>query len=179
MRRVDAVLLCEDLQHEVFVRRFLKRVGLVRSLRVQKCPGGSAEQFVRTRYPVELAALRKRHAKTALIVVIDGDSEGVQRRRNSLAAECLAVDIEDRTGAESVVILVPTWNIETWLAYLAGESVDKTKGNYPRLSKESDCQPQVEALASMCEHGELRKPAPASLQAACKEYGTFRAKLQS
>ena len=179
MRRVGTVLLCEDSQHEAFVRRFLKKRRLVTGhLRVEKCPGGSAEQFVRKQYPVELAALRTRHAKSALIVVIDGDKEGVQRRRDQLADACRDAGIEDRRAdTESVVVLVPTWNIETWLAYLAGESADETKPDYPRLPKESACQRHVEALASMCEAGRLRTPAPPSLQDACEEYEGFRAKL--
>ena len=176
MRRVNIVLLCEDSQHEAFVRRFLKRRRLIAGrLRVEKCPGGSAEQFVRERYPVELKARRRRHANTTLIVVIDGDSEGVQKRRASLTEACQAAKTEDRTAAEPVLVLVPTWNIETWLAYLAGESVDEAKGDYPRLPRESDCQRQVEALASMCEGGQLRIPAPASLQDACSEYERFLA----
>ena len=178
MRRVGTVLLCEDSQHEAFVRRFLKKRRLVTGhLRVEKCPDGSAEQFVRKQYPIELAALRTRHAKSALIVVIDGDKEGVQRRRDQLAAACRDADIGDRATAEAVMVLVPTWNIETWLAYLAGEPADETKPDYPRLAKESACQSHVEALAAMCEAGQLRVPAPASLQDACEEYEGFRAKL--
>ena len=39
MRRVGTVLLCEDSQHEAFVRRFLKKRRLVTGhLRVEKCP---------------------------------------------------------------------------------------------------------------------------------------------
>ena len=173
------MLLCEDSQHEAFVRRFLKRRRLVTGhWRVEKCPGGSAEQFVRERYPVELKALRRRHAKTVLIVVIDGDSDGVQTRRASLAGACRAANIEDRTAAEPVVVIVPTWNVETWLAYLAGASVDETRGDYPRLDKEGDCQPHVEALAAMCEQGHLRTPAPTSLQDACGEYERFRRSIR-
>lgn len=175
MRRVGAVLLCEDSQHEVFVRRFLKRRGLALGhLRVGKCPGGSAEQFVRKRYPVELATMRTRRARSVLIVVVDGDSEGVQRRRGALAAACREAGIEDRASAESVVVLVPTWNIETWLAYAAGEPVDEARRDYPRMARESDCQPHVEALPAMCERRRLRVPAPPSLQDTCNEYERLR-----
>jgi len=39
MRRVMIVLLCEDSQHESFVRRFLKTMGWdTRQLRVEKAP---------------------------------------------------------------------------------------------------------------------------------------------
>lgn len=178
MRRVGAVLLCEDAQHEAFVRRFLRRRGLAtRHLRVEKCPGGSAEQFVRKRYPIELAAMRTLSAKSVLIVVIDGDAEGVQRRRGALAAACREAGIADRTAAESVVVLVPTWNVETWFAYAAGESVEETKRDYPHLARESDCQPHVEALAAMCEQRRLRMPAPPSLQDACDEYDRLRERM--
>ena len=113
MRRVGIVLLCEDLQQAVFVRRFLKRRGLdTGQMRVKQCSDGSAEQFVRERYPVELKELRRRHPKTVLIVVIDGDREGVRRRRASLADACRAADTEDRTAADPVVVIVPTWNID-------------------------------------------------------------------
>ena len=171
MRRVGAVLLCEDAQHEAFVRRFLKRRRVATGhLRVEKCPGGSAEQFVRKRYPVELAAMRRRHSQSVLIVVLDGDGEGVRRRRGALAAVCREAGVDDRTASEPVVVLVPTWNIETWLAYAAGEIVDENRPDYPRLARESECQPQVEALAAMCEQRRLRTPAPPSLEDACNEY---------
>jgi len=56
-RRVQIVLLCEDSQHEAFVRRFLVGMGWeTRGMRVEKSPsaGGSAEQWVRIRFPKEL-----------------------------------------------------------------------------------------------------------------------------
>lgn len=82
----------------------------------------------------------------------------------------------NRAETRLVVVAVPTWNIETWLAYLRGESVDESRDDYPRLDKsESGCQPQVEALAEMCRRRELREPPPPSLTAACRE---VRARLR-
>ena len=174
MRRVNVVLLCEDLQHEVFVRRFLRAQNVgVGDLRVEKCSAGSAEQFVRQRYPKELGALRRRHARSHLIVVLDGDAAGVQRRKASLTAACQSAGIDDRALDGSVTVLVPTWNVETWLAYAAGASVDESKSDYPRLATPSDCQQHVVALAAMCAAGHLRQPAPASLIDACAEYERF------
>ena len=62
-RNVRIVLLCEDVQHETFGRRFLKKMGWSNhQVRVLKAPGGrgSAEQFVRKRFPEELEEHRRR-----------------------------------------------------------------------------------------------------------------------
>lgn len=75
-----------------------------------------------------------------------------------------------RQPDEKVAIFVPTWNIETWLAYLTGQTVTESLPNYPKLARERDCQPLVESLYQMCQRGSLRQPAPPSLEAACVEY---------
>ena len=62
-RNARIVLLCEDTQHETFGRRFLKKMGWSNhQVRVLKAPGGrgSAEQFVRKRFPEELEEHRRR-----------------------------------------------------------------------------------------------------------------------
>jgi hypothetical protein len=77
-RRVQVVVLCEDRQHEVFARRFLKRAS--RSFRVQRVEispkgRGAGEQFVRERFTKELVEYRRRKHKIelALIAIIDAD----------------------------------------------------------------------------------------------------------
>lgn len=174
-RDVQIVLLCEDTQHETFARRFLEERGWsTRRLRVEKAPGGrgSAEQFVRARFPSELTAYRqRRHAVTqALIVILDGDNRGEQQRRAQLDEACRSEQVEVRQPDERVLVLVPTWNIETWLAYLDGQVVDEAESNYPRLRRPRECQSRVETLAAMCQDRRLREPAPPSLEAACTEY---------
>ena len=174
-RNVQIVLLCEDTQHEAFARRFLEEAGWsTYRLRVEKAPGGrgSAEQFVRKRFPRELAVYRRRRGSVAqaLIVVLDGDDRGVRRRQAELDEACRLNEIEIRRGDERVLVLVPTWNVETWIAYLDGQSVDETKGDYPRVARPRECQPRVGTLAAMCRDGRLRAPAPPSLEAACTEY---------
>ena len=173
-RNVQLVILCEDTQHEVFIRRFLKKTGWsTRRLRVEKTPGGrgSGEQFVRERFPGELREFRrKRHLAQALIVMIDGDANGVHARLEALENTCDAQNVDIRQDDEPVAIFVPTWRIETWFAYLEGQTVDENRENYPRLRRERECQRHVDALAGMCESGQLRQPAPPSLQAACSEY---------
>lgn len=174
-RNVQIVLLCEDTQHETFARRFLKETGWsTRRLRVEKAPGGrgSAEQFVRVRFPKELAAYRRQQGAVAqaLIVILDGDRKGARRRQADLDEVCRANQVDVRRRDERVLVLVPTWNIETWIAYLDGQTVDEAEPNYPRLPRPRECQPRVETLAAMCQDRVLRAPAPPSLESACTEY---------
>ena len=174
-RNVNVILLCEDTQHEAFVRRFLGGMGWdTRRLRVEKgIPGvGSGEQFVHNRFPLELQAYRSKanHVNQCLLVILDGDNVGVDGRLKSLDASCASKNVECRDGDDLVAIFVPTWNIETWLTYLDGEDVVEEKRDYPKLKRARDCQRHVGMLIEMCRAGELRAPAPQSLHAACVEY---------
>lgn len=174
-RNVQLVLVCEDRQHEAFARRFLNMAGWpVRRLRVEIAPPGrgSGEQFVREQFPKELAAYRANRHRVAqgLLVVMDGDDRGHRARLNELVRACEAARVEPRQSDDRVAIVVPTWNIEAWLAYLSGVDVDEGKRDYPRLQRPRDCQRHVKILYEMCQQRELRAPAPPSLEAACTEY---------
>jgi hypothetical protein len=174
-RDVQLVLLCEDSQHEAFARKFLRGMGWdQRKFRVEKAPkgDGSGEQFVRLRYPEELSGLRQNsnRVKRSMLVMIDGDRFGYQERIRSLDAECEKEKVTARAKDDSVAVFVPTWNIETWLAYLGGEKVDETRSNYPRLERAGDCKEQVQALVKMFKSGEFDSPCPSSLEMAFMEY---------
>ena len=69
-RNVEVVIVCEDTQHESFVRRFLKKRGYAnRKFRVHKNPSGrgSAEQWVRSEYVVALKTYRSRQVDHVVI----------------------------------------------------------------------------------------------------------------
>ena len=75
-RRVNIVLLCEDTQQEVFLRRFLKKMGWdSRRIRIERAPGGtgSGEQFVRTKFPTELRAYRQNRNRDPALLVASAD----------------------------------------------------------------------------------------------------------
>ena len=168
-KSVQMVLVCEDRQHHVFVRRFLKTMGWrVDRLRIESSPAGrgAGDQFVRSRYLKELKGLRD---GVALLTMLDGDAVGLAGRLRQLkhAGDDARLAAPDRN---SVFAVVPTWNIETWLAYLDGDTVDEANPNYPRLERERQCQGHVDALAAMCRARKLREPAPTALVAACEEY---------
>lgn len=173
-RNVNTVILCEDRQQEAFARRFLALMGREhRVQRVEVSPKGhgSGEQFVRERFAKELAYYRGRQHRVgqALIVVIDADNRGVGARIQDLDDAAATGKQDRRRPDERVAVFVPGRNIETWLAYLDGQTVNETD-EYPRLEHERDCQLHVERLCEMCREGALREPAPPSLEAACIEY---------
>lgn len=171
-RRVQIVLLCEDDQHEAFARRFLERSGWNRrDIRVEKSPGGrgSAEQWVRRAYSKEVQKFRAApHVARALIVIVDEDKLGGGVREEQFAAALAGERLAARSEAEAILHIIPARNIETWLAYLDGTTVDETTA-YPRLQRERLCAPMVLALKQMCDRRELREPAPPSLARACVE----------
>lgn len=171
-RRAQLVLVCEDRQHEVFIRSFLRLTGWeTRKLRVEMNPKGrgSGEQWVRKTYAQEVKRLRSSpHVAQGLIVAIDQDKPGLDRDEQ-LQEELRCADLGRRGKGERIAHVIPARNIETWLAYLAGSDVDETT-TYPKLAKESDCQELVCDLKRMCDANMLRQPAPPSLERACDEY---------
>jgi hypothetical protein len=172
-RRKRVVVYCEDTQHEAFTRRLLHRRGYdKRDIRVHKAPGGrgAAEQWFRSEVVKELQTYRKRTTAYNVIAMIDGDRLGYEQRCAQLDQACREAGLMPRAADERFVVLVPTWSIETWLSYLEGQQVDESTKSYPRLERPRKCGSQVNALDDMCQRGELRQPAPASLAAACAEY---------
>jgi len=132
---------------------------------------GSAEQFVRDRFPRELTESRSRGGERVfLVVMVDGDAGGVRARKASLWKACTEQGVPPPRDSDNVLVCVPTWNIETWLAYLAGDPVNESRKDYPRLTRPSDCVPMVKDLADMCRRLTLREPVPASLENACTDY---------
>ncbi len=165
-RYSQIVILCEDRQHEVFIRHFFKkRYGVTeRQIRVLICPQGkgAGEQFVRREYPMQVKVLRqKHHLSKALVVMIDADILTVLERLNQL------LPLPDEN--EKVVRLVPKRNIETWIHYLNDDLplVNETD-IYHKLDKESDCKQGVEKLVGFCVNG-LPVDCLPSLQIGCIE----------
>ncbi len=167
------VILCEDLQQQVFVRHFLIKRGFnPRRIRTNRVPDGrgSGEQYVRNEYPEQVRAYRRK-PKTedfSLIVVIDADTKTVQNRFNELDEMLDRNSLKKRQSDEKIAIFIPKCNIETWIHYLQGEIVDEDT-IYEKLSEESECKPCREELTNQCSSG-LDETAPPSLQIACQEW---------
>ncbi|MEI6757121.1 MAG: hypothetical protein FDX18_05905 [Chlorobium sp.] len=166
------IILCEDSQQEAFLRRFLKKRNIVgKKIRVVKNPAGkgSGEHFVRKEFPMQLNALRKRSAKTDLIVAIDADLSEVTQIRQKLETACSEQQIDRRAEKERVSFIIPKRNIETWIHYLNGNEVNE-QSVYPKLQKESDCQSAVDYLYEICSVSKSSAGFPDSLLDACHEY---------
>ncbi len=149
MRRAQVILLCEDKQQEVFVRRVIRKLrgkDVVRTVPMP-CGRGSGEPFVRDHFPSELRAQRMKAVTSVLVVVIDGDKIGIDGRRRQLDEACTAADVNPRRDGDRVLIAIPTRNIETWLSYLAGEDTTETD-TYRRLPRPGDCRPHIDALGA-------------------------------
>lgn len=172
---VRIVLLCEDLQTNMFVRQFLmRRFGrrfLRRSVMTEPLAAGrgSGEQLVRERFPRVLEKIRNRRG-IDLIVVVDADVGSTEDRRRQLERACAQQGIDPVRSLDRVMIVIPRRNIETWFHYLGGQEVDETT-QYPRLQRAADCKPLADRLHEMCHRRQrLTEPAPPSLIEACREY---------
>lgn len=173
---VSIVLLCEDTQTDSFVRRFLSHRGFHgREIKTLISPPGrqSGEQWIRTRYPVELRAIRAKQ-QAFLLVVVDADTQTTRIRRSQLDLACDEKGVARKTRVDPVIIAVPRRNIETWFAFLNGQMVDEAT-TYPRLRRQKDCRLLARELYRMChEEQRLAEPAPPSLKEACQEYQRLR-----
>lgn len=122
------ILLVEDNVQERLIYRYLLKCGLKRhqiSIEKSTVGKGSAERWVRDRFPAELRACRSRQAETRLIAVIDADTLTVEERKRQLDTALRQAETPLLTAQESsqVARLVPKRNIETWILCLNGEEV--------------------------------------------------------
>ena len=160
------LVLCEDKQQSVFISRFLKKRGWLPQ--VKGVPEGSmsGEQYVREEYPVQLELARKK--KRALIVMIDGDNLGAQKRMRQLEEACRIQGVAARNKKDAVAVFVPETAIENWIHYLNG-------GAKGKLQQERNCIPAVKKLVGICDGGgKLPDDFPPSLSHACDEWRQFR-----
>jgi hypothetical protein len=124
-RRTLVVLLCEDVEQRSFFEGLCKRLGFVsRVIRVLVAPPGkgAAEQWVRAQYPREVRAYRAKenHLTNGLLAAIDGDARGVIARKAQLDEALAESEQDPRHPEDRIATCVPTWSIETWLAWLCG-----------------------------------------------------------
>ncbi len=124
-------ILCEDRRTDRFVRRLCERYG-VQVLSVERAPNGkgAASAWVRHRYPhaVRLCRSKNFQQNLGLLVVIDGDNRDLDGRLRELGAELDALDVPKIGPADPIAVFVPTWSVETWLAYLCEQpGVDESR----------------------------------------------------
>lgn len=172
-RGTQLVILCEDLQQEVFTRHLFLQCGFHRrEIRVKRSPTGkgAGEQYVRKNYPREVKAYRRQssYRSVCLAVMIDADTYTVVQRLNQLDSALESDTQQKREANEKISIFVPKRNIETWIYYLMGNVVDE-ETVYPKFPRKSDCKPCVEKLVTEVCPSEPQADSPPPLHLACDE----------
>lgn len=124
-RRRRLHILCEDRLHVNFVEHLVERWGIgPRQRRIAASPRAqhSAADFVLAQFvdAVRLWRAESHDAGVGLLVVIDGDKLGIERRRRQLLQRLQDAGLPPIASSDPVAIMVPTWHIETWIAWLCG-----------------------------------------------------------
>jgi hypothetical protein len=124
-KRLRGVVLCEDRQHEQFLRALLDHLGYDSRHRFRFRPApagkGDAKQWIRAQYPTEVKALRSNnYQRLALVAMRDGDNVGFGGQQSDLDDALVEAELSKRQGEERIALPVPTWSIETWLLALLG-----------------------------------------------------------
>lgn len=163
-RGIDCLVLREDNQHSTFMRAVLKELGFD-GWRLRDVPRqagkGAGEQFVRMTLAETLDSHRRRSTKvrTLLFVLIDADTETISERRRELEAAIAARGLKPIGPEEGAAILIPKRNIETWLAYLEGESVDEIT-IYPKSGTTIACSRQAKRFVEHLRSKQAGEPLP-------------------
>ena len=174
-RYTQVVILCEDVMHLNFVRRYLIHRGIEsRRIRGNVAPSGrgAGSQYVLNSYPKEVRAIRSRpHIRAGLVAMIDADNLSIEERLGQLEKSLVEDGQHGRGADERIAALSPKRNIETWIFRLLGNDVDE-KTDYKERVSSSDLKPSVAAFAELCP----QKPADISvpsLRHGCEELTAF------
>ena len=166
-------VLCEDKLSHCFTRRFLIAQGVNgRKIIMTSLPAaGCGEQYVRQQFPRYLTALRsKSFDSNILVVIIDADAKSCAERRSQFDEMCLDSNVRVCTENDRLLIFIPRRNIETWVKYYSGESVDEETDYAHYLNgHESDCYPAADKMSEDFSKSEFSSTLT-SLQFAYKEY---------
>jgi len=133
-KRIAVVVLCEDNAHSTLVAEFLRRCGIRGNIRFWISSAnwpGAAEQGVRSRFPIEVEDYLRAKAKrdTRMIAMTDADTGSVARRQQQLEEPLKVADDhrirELQLSKETIAILIPRRNVETWVLALNGIAVNE------------------------------------------------------
>ena len=166
-RDVTAIVLCEDKQASTVLYRYLKHERGFSRVRVLPLPAGKGcgSQYVRERYAREARGQRDKSVASVLVVHIDADNLTVADRHRELADELKKNGMEPRGHDEPIALVVPRWQMETWLHhYLGKPGVVETERDYPKFEgcEAEAAEPTVAALVDLVDR---RRQAPANIPA--------------
>jgi hypothetical protein len=174
-RYTQVVVLCEDIMHLNFVRRYLIARGIdSRRIRGNVTPAGrgAGSQYVIEKYPAEVKALRSRaYLRAGLVAVCDADTHSVKDRLRHFDGSLAKSGQPARGETERIALLVPKRNVETWVFHLLGNDVDEDS-DYKRRVTSPDLKKAIDAFSNVCP-SRVADIAVPSLQRACEELTSF------
>ena len=180
-REFGYIVLCEDAQSQTFIVSFLRQFNInTRKIRLinYPCGKGCGSAFVRKEYPNEVRILKAtNYLKTVLVVCVDADNLEVGQRKQMMEKEVIKVIPNWSREQEPIILWVPKREIETWISFLSGESVDETT-DLKHSGNPVSCKNVAKKFAEYCQ--DLTEPCKdllPSMVEAKKEY-TRVCKLQ-
>ncbi len=161
---VRVVVLCEDDEHWRFSRLVLLKLNYSdREIRSIVAPGGrgSGEQWVRTRYPIEVSVHRRKikSQEVRLLVVIDADRALCTERHRILERSLHEQGEGGRGPNERIVIWIPRRHIETWIVFLSGQDANE-EDDYKRVAAGIDYRAPAARFVDL-RHAQRTKSLPA------------------
>jgi hypothetical protein len=174
----EIVLLCEDKQHERFIRKFLRERNVdrrrIRSVPLPHALGGDAKKWICDHFPEELKAYRSKanNINNILFVVVDVDDETVKKRASALDQACQMRNLPPREKSERVVYILPKWALETWILILDGQILteDEQVERQHKQKANKVISSVTKTLSVSCKNQIALPQAPPSLIAACAEF---------
>ena len=171
------IVLCEDIAQEKLIRAWLKMLGYntKREVRFLTDPSKSRDGrrndnngFVDTNYVEQVQAQRARVHRMQCALVICRDTDGKTASDYLILFNQRLIDdsSDERQPNESIALLFPSRNVETWLVKLADHDVDETN-DYKALCQKIDVDKSAQRFGRVACHQEAQ-PAdcPTSLQVA-------------
>ena len=143
-RIANVIILAEDKEHENLVKRYLQRAGHNdRGIRTVALPGNrqSGSQYVREQFPRQVKECRGtlgRRASCLLIVITDADNLTLVDRERTLHDELKQTTHEPIGPSEPIVVLIPKWQVETWVKCALGQIVSEDDRNSDRPPVDAD-----------------------------------------
>lgn len=126
--RFSVYVLTEGKRDQLFIRGILRKIGVGRREMIFAPVSegrGSGKQMVLDQFADQVRLCRRRNSRalTSLIVMMDADSQAVDRCMSDLDAR-LTESGQNRLDRESdrIARLIPKRNLETWILYLISNS---------------------------------------------------------
>ena len=128
-QRLRCSLLCEDVEQEKFFRPILERLFGRVTVEPRRPGAAGGAPFVMARLADLVSKFRRKGREaTGLVVVVDGDTFGLDSRIAEVDDVLQRHALTKLSASERIAVCVPCRNIETWELWLCGfEEIDETR----------------------------------------------------